>query len=103
MEVFIFERPRNINLPMQGLIVGIQDIVNCTRMEHGKKRVATDEGEATDVYPPSKRSAHMLVSHSKVRRFTSLEFLGHNVISIKSTLSWKMEMSLYCAKIVMIF
>jgi hypothetical protein len=43
-EPFTFERPSTIDLPLRGSIASIQENVKRTRMGHGKKRVAQEDG-----------------------------------------------------------
>ena len=46
-----------------------------TRMEHGKKNATFEDEEESDPQPPSKRPAHVLVSHSKQKRTIFLKVL----------------------------
>jgi hypothetical protein len=68
VEPFSFERPTTIDLPLRGFIAGIQANVKHTRMGHGKKNATFEDEEESDPWPPSKRPAHVLVSHSKQKK-----------------------------------
>jgi hypothetical protein len=68
-ESITFERPSTIDIPRRGSIASIQKNVKRRRMEHGQKRKTMEHEVGNGSRPTPRHHAHVLVSHSKHKKF----------------------------------